>query len=619
MNSNLIESKKYKRLHIIGVLFLWLITYCNLANGQQENSKPQVEYLSAPPTNLNDISVALKLADEVRRYQPVIFQRIMKNLAITSGLTKEQQHIYNFLLGYEHAYNGRFDNAAEKFNSILASDADKLTKFRTSYTLVNIYAAKKMWFEGLALIASNIKASTLIKNSDYYQAHLTTTIIFYTKMKQYDLSLYYIKELSLLTLPPKIDCLAKQLELEAKFHLNKLKSSDIDIPLAINSCKSANYNLAMNIVRIYQAKAYLAEQNTNGAIDSLIPYIQGINSSHYPELITGVNNTLAQAYWQANDISNSKLYAEKALLSNNNNSNVNQAAKAYKLLYQIAKTKNNSNSALSFHEKYTELDRLYSDDIKTKHLAFQLAKNKNLVQQNKIDLLNEKNNVLAAEQALVATKVTNRHLVLVLLTFIIVSLTLFGLRLWRTHKRVKELAEYDALTGIFNRGHFTQVTNSALKYCKNAQQELSLIMFDLDHFKKVNDCYGHACGDWALKETIKVCKDIGRKNDIFARLGGEEFCLVLPSCSIDAAMLRAEACRAAIEEIITEESGCEFSITASFGVTDVKRSGFDLEKLLADADFAAYASKNNGRNRVTLFEVPTNDPEEKLDSSWGYS
>ena len=144
-------------------------------------------------------------------------------------------------------------------------------------------------------------------------------------------------------------------------------------------------------------------------------------------------------------------------------------------------------------------------------------------------------------------------------------------------------------------------------------------MFDLDHFKKVNDCYGHACGDWALKETIKVCKDIGRKNDIFARLGGEEFCLVLPSCSIDAAMLRAEACRAAIEEIITEESGCEFSITASFGVTNVKRSGFELEKLLADADFAAYASKNNGRNRVTLFEVPTNDAEEKLDSSWGYS
>jgi diguanylate cyclase (GGDEF)-like protein len=143
-------------------------------------------------------------------------------------------------------------------------------------------------------------------------------------------------------------------------------------------------------------------------------------------------------------------------------------------------------------------------------------------------------------------------------------------------------------------------------------------MFDLDHFKKVNDIFGHACGDWALKETIKACKGIGRQNDIFARLGGEEFCLVLPSCNIDAAMLRAEACRAAIEAIITEESGHDFSITASFGVTDVKRSGFTLDKLLADADMAAYTSKNAGRNRITLFEIPQTEKPKKLDNSWDY-
>ncbi|NQZ28436.1 MAG: GGDEF domain-containing protein [Colwellia sp.] len=619
MNSNFVESKKYKRLHIKGVLFLWLISCCNLANGQQENSKPLVESLPPALTSLNNISATLKFADEIRRFQPLKFQQLMQNLAIKHDFTKEQQHLFNFLLGYEHAYNGQFDNAVKQFKNILASDADKLIKFRASYTLIHVYARKNMWFEGLSLVAANIKSAASIKDKHHYQAHLIAIITFYKKMKQYELSMYYIRELSALALPPKADCLAKQLAIEANFHLNKLSSSDPAIYSALNSCEQANYNMVISIIRIYQARAYLAERNLNGAFESLLPYIETINSTHYPELITGMNNILAQAYWQANDISNSKHYAEEALLTNKNNSNINQAAKAYKSLYQIAKIENIPTLALEYHEQYTELERLYSDDIKTKHLAFQLAKNKNLVQQNKIDLLNEKNNVLAAEQALVATKVTNRHLVLVLLTFIIVSLTLFGLRLWRTHKRVKELAEYDALTGIFNRGHFTQVTNSALKYCKNAQQELSLIMFDLDHFKKVNDCYGHACGDWALKETIKVCKDIGRKNDIFARLGGEEFCLVLPSCSIDAAMLRAEACRAAIEEIITEESGCEFSITASFGVTDVKRSGFDLEKLLADADFAAYASKNNGRNRVTLFEVPTNDAEEKLDSSWGYS
>ena len=256
---------------------------------------------------------------------------------------------------------------------------------------------------------------------------------------------------------------------------------------------------------------------------------------------------------------------------------------------------------------------------KAKHLAFQLAEHQAFEQKSKIKLLNEKNALLISEQALDKAKVANIQLMIAVLTITLALFTLWGGRLWKAHKRVKELAEYDALTGIYNRGHFTQVTNSALKYCKNAEQELSVIMFDLDHFKKVNDSFGHACGDWALKETIKVCQNIGRKNDIFARLGGEEFCLVLPSCNVAAAMLRAEACRAAIEEIITEESGCDFSITASFGVTDAKRSGFDLDKLLADADLAAYASKHAGRNRITLFQVPTKDTTEKLDNSWAYN
>ncbi|PKI17354.1 GGDEF domain-containing protein [Colwellia sp. 12G3] len=609
MTSNNVESKQYLLTQVTVVLFLWLITFSNITYSQQTSTI----------TSISDNSAKLKLADETRRYQPLIFQKVMKELTKVSDFTNEQQSLFNFLLGYQHTYQGRFNNAEKSFTNLLASSANKLIKFRASYTLIHVYARKKMWFEGLVLIAKNIKESALIDDTDHTQAHLIAIITFYKKMHQYELSLHYISELSVLTVSPKIDCLAKQLFIESKFHLNKLTSRDPAIYNALNSCEKINDAMVSSIIRVYQARAYLTEQNINEAINSLLPYIEVVKSTHYPELITGVNNVLAQAYWQANDLTNSKHYAEEALLTNKNNSNVNQAAKAYKLLYEIAKTENNSSSALSFHEKYTELEIIYSDDIKTKNLAFQLAKNKNLMQQNEINLLNEKNSLLAAEQALVETKVHNRHLLLSLLTFIIVSLTLFGLRLCRDHKRVKELAEYDPLTGVYNRGHFTQVTNSALEYCKNAEQELSLIMFDLDHFKKVNDSFGHACGDWALKETTKACESIGRKNDVFARLGGEEFCIILPSCNIETAMMRAEDCRAAIEAIITTASGCDFTLTASFGVTDVKRSGYNLEQLMADADFATYASKHVGRNRVTMFSVPDKTETEKLDPSWGYN
>ncbi len=476
-----------------------------------------------------------------------------------------------------------------------------------------------MWLEGLALIASNIKASAYINNSDYYQAHLTTIIIFYKRMQQYELSLHYINELLAQTLSPKLNCVAKQLAIESKFHLNQLTSSEPAIYIALNSCEQINDNMVSSIIRIYQARAYLAEQNIKGAINSLLPYIKAVKSTHYPELITGVNNILAQAYWQANDLTKSKYYAEQAALSNTSHNNVNQSAKTYKLLYLIAKKEGKPYLALKYHEKYSGFDKLDSDDVKSKNLSFQLAQNKHLVQQSEIELLNKNNYLLAAEQSFAETKMNNRHLIIILLTLIIVVLTLGGLRLWRTHKRVKELAEYDPLTGIFNRGHFTQVTLSALKYCQNAEQDLSVIMFYLDLFKKINDSFGHLCGDWALKQVTKTCEKLGRQNDIFARLGGEEFCIILPSCNIDVAMLRAEACRAAIEKIITEESGCKFSITASFGVTDINRSGFTLEKLIGDADFAAYESKHAGRNRVTMFNVPEENQQAELNTAWDYT
>ncbi len=603
----------------LAVLLFSLLVYSKVAQSQPKTvTKNQYLTTTAASQYFEKTSKLLKRADEIRRNEPIKFQEIINKLASANHFTIEQRHLYNFLVGYGHTFNGEFNKAEKQLTHILTSSANQLIKFRARHTLIHVYAKKKMWFEGLALIDKNLIFAKKLHNRQHVTDHLITTAIFYTKMKQYELSLHYIKELSAQALSSQLNCIAQQLTIESKFHLKQLTSNDPTIYAALNTCEEVNDTMVSSIIRAYLARAYLNEQNTHSAINSLLPYWEEVKATHYPELISGVSNTLAEAYWQANDIVNSKYYAEQALANNINNSNVNQAAKTYKLLYKIAKLENGVTLALSYHEQYAALDKIDSDDIENKHLAFQLAKNKNLVQQSEIALLSEKNNLLIAKQELAETKLANRHLFLALLIFIIIILTLFGLRLWRDHKRVKELAEYDQLTGIFNRGHFTQVTLSALKYCQNATQDLSMIMFDLDHFKKINDNFGHLCGDWALKEVTKACQAIGRQNDIFARLGGEEFCIVLPSCNIQVATLRAEACRAAIEAIITQASGYEFTITASFGVTDVRQSGFNLDKLLADSDAAAYQSKHAGRNRVTVHQV--NDlGEHLLDSTWGYN
>ncbi len=611
-----INSTPIKLATLFGLLVL--LIFINPAKLAQAIEIRQ-EQVSDNILSTEEVTAKLQLADQNKQTNPTLFNKYMAEVSKQPTFTTEQQYLFHFLEAYNSLYVGHYDKAKNKFEVLLLSGANNLIKFRINYLLIYIATATKNWQDGLQYVNTNLELLPTISKGEPHQNGMLASIMFYSQMGQYKLALSHIEKLSKEKLSVKNNCLLSQLSLEAKFNLKNLKLTNGAIELTIDDCFNADFKVVSNLVRTLKAKLFLQQQMPEKALNLLLGSLEEVRSTNYPMLIAEISNIIAKAYWQTNDIYNAKAYATKSLENNPENANLLQSVDSYYLLYQIAKKQKNLAIALEYFEKYSEINKINLEGQKAKSVAFQVAKNKNLVQQNEIDLLNEKNNSLAAEQALVDTKVHNRHLLLLLLSFVIVSLTLFGLRLWRDHKRVKELAEYDPLTGIFNRGHFTQVAPSALKYCQNAQQDLCVIIFDLDHFKKVNDSFGHACGDWALKATTKACESIGRKNDIFARLGGEEFCIILPSCNIDTAMIRAEDCRAAIEAIITEASGCDFTITASFGVTDIKRSGYNLEQLMADADIAAYASKHAGRNRVTMFTVPVKTETEKLDTSWGYN
>ncbi|KGJ88450.1 tetratricopeptide repeat-containing diguanylate cyclase [Colwellia psychrerythraea] len=574
---------------------------------------------SASASITRNIDLLLETANKIRTSDPSKFERLLTELEEKSTqLTKQQSYYLNYLKAYKLTFNGKGQEALPLFQNILvASDANLSIKFRARLTIINIFAIEQNWTEGLSYLSILLEELPNIKDLETHLNGLTVTAIFYNQLGQYTLGLKYAEQLFNSDPKNRTACFAATMIIESKLHLNQLENNDIEIKKAISLCEDEA--IAANFIRSYSAKFSLTNNKPEEVIKFLTPHLAQVNATQYPRLIVEIYTSLAEAYWLQGNLIKAEELALESVRIGEKIKTTQAVIKAYKLLYKVAKKRSNHQEvALQYYETYAQLDKTYINETQAKHLAFQLAEHQAFEQESQIKLLNEQNNALAAEQALAKTQANNRKLIILSLGLIIIVFAFLGMRFWRTHKRVRQLAEYDPLTGIYNRGHFTQVTNSALKYCQNAKQDLSLIMFDLDHFKKVNDIFGHACGDWALKETIKACKGIGRQNDIFARLGGEEFCLVLPSCNIDAAMLRAEACRAAIEAIITEESGHDFSITASFGVTDVKRSGFTLDKLLADADMAAYTSKNAGRNRITMFEIPQTEKPKKLDNSWDY-
>jgi len=166
--------------------------------------------------------------------------------------------------------------------------------------------------------------------------------------------------------------------------------------------------------------------------------------------------------------------------------------------------------------------------------------------------------------------------------------------------RFQKLARRDGLTGILNRQHFMDEAKMAVAYCARSSREACLILIDLDHFKDVNDSHGHVTGYGVLKRTVAICQLYMRSMDTYGRLGGEEFGVLLPDCALDVAAQRAEELRHAISSFVVGEKDrdSDVNVTASFGVTSTRYSGYDLRQMLIHADSALYRAKREGRNRV---------------------
>ena len=165
-------------------------------------------------------------------------------------------------------------------------------------------------------------------------------------------------------------------------------------------------------------------------------------------------------------------------------------------------------------------------------------------------------------------------------------------------QELKEAATLDHLTKLANKRLFNEEMSRQIALTKRYERELSLVLADLDHFKAVNDQYGHASGDEVLTEVADIIRHHLRDSDLAARWGGEEFALLLPETDLNGARLLAEKLRSKIENHTFELQGQKASVTCSFGVFSLDDCHPDADSLFAQADKQLYQAKNEGRNCV---------------------
>ena len=165
-------------------------------------------------------------------------------------------------------------------------------------------------------------------------------------------------------------------------------------------------------------------------------------------------------------------------------------------------------------------------------------------------------------------------------------------------QQIKRGAITDALTGLHNRHYFNEIAPSLVASTQRRKTTFSVILFDIDHFKRFNDVYGHATGDQVLKTVADLLKKEVRQSDYTFRFGGEEFLLLLPDTDAKRAFIAAEKIRRSVESTkLVSENGESLHVTISGGVAAFSESR-GLERTIQAADKALYRAKNAGRNRI---------------------
>jgi diguanylate cyclase (GGDEF)-like protein len=172
------------------------------------------------------------------------------------------------------------------------------------------------------------------------------------------------------------------------------------------------------------------------------------------------------------------------------------------------------------------------------------------------------------------------------------------------HQQLRAAARTDAKTGLLNAAAWQREADIEISRMRRARRPLALLLVDIDHFKLVNDTYGHLAGDQVLAALAEVLRQQVRESDVIGRFGGEEFVVLLPGADTAEAVKIAERLREQTGVTVTAAADAEVSVTVSIGAAVLGQHGDELRELLASADLALYRAKNAGRNQVCLSDLP---------------
>jgi diguanylate cyclase (GGDEF)-like protein len=550
------------------------------------------------------LDTLLVRADELRSADPQAFRDLLVQVEqrIDEATPAQREHL-RYLQTYRMSLDGQFAQAIAALRELAETTPDTPTRFRALTFLANNYAHTRDFAAGLEAMDGALALLPEIEDRDLRHQGMLTAAILYNQAGQHVLALTYAQETLEEAASGRSRCIAGIMKLEAQFALGELPADDAVFDRHVAVCESNGEALLAEFAHGYKARSISASGDHLATVALLERRMGAIEATAYPRLIAEMQALLASEYLIVGQLEPARRFAKKVIAASDGVEFSLPLVTAYRVLAQDAEQRGDLAAALDYQRRHAEADKAYLDDIKARELAFQFAQHDNLQKTQTIERLNHRNEMLRLESEVDKQSAAYNRLLLVLLVILLASIGLWAYLTKREQVRFRRLAQTDALTGISNRLHFSGEAPRILAECARSGTAAALVMFDLDAFKSINDRYGHAAGDWVLIEVARICRGQCGRNDLFARLGGEEFAIVSADADVASATGLAERCRRAIAAIDTSALGQRFPVSASFGIALSGDAGGSLDALLVQADTALYSAKSAGRNRVELYRA----------------
>lgn len=539
-------------------------------------------------------TAALQLTDHAR------FERQLAQLNQESARLTKPGQIWRLRLlnAWEAMYEGDYVKSEPLFRDIIGHAGDPELESYAAGLLLSQLSMQRQYEPAFAL------ANELVARlPQFTEPHARFSLLLNLSQVmgwagQTDLAIRYARMMRETLPDDESQCEARTMEVQALSGGRRLTLDSPELQQALDACQAAGQPVSSQALWLLQAKLYIEAGQGASAVALLERIEPDVRRAHYADHLLAIQVQLAQAYALLGNDEAAETAARAALALRPSGEKNFQLGSLYEVLYRIEKKQGHADVALKYYEQYVAQDRSYLDDISARTLAYETVQQHVLAQKLETEQLSRQNASLRLQQKLAAKTAEANRLYIVLLAMAL-GFGVFGMiRLKRSQLRYRRLSRLDGLTELLNRQHFMIDAEVVLQRLRKRGGAACLAYLDLDHFKRINDTHGHAAGDAVLRDVVAACRQQLRSVDLFGRLGGEEFGILLVDASREQALAIANRIRLSVAADPVAFGDGRIAVSISIGLAFTDSSGHELQHLCMDADAALYLAKDSGRNCV---------------------